>query len=976
MNQLFKVTVDGVVVTEQIESFNATVSIGSVYTTGTLEVSGINPALWIEKTVLIEYGDATCNGFVYSFTKSGQNSYSVHVRSASAKLAEPYASSTPATDEASTSKALMNLYSDRYGVAISHQCADLDFGGSYERNGTPLDVIRTLANVTGAEFYCNDNGLIIEPMQGIQGSGTIIEDDEYFDFAVLTDSVYNKGVGEIFITNGSKAETSIEVLSEARIYAEMDEYTGDLWIFTNPKDTLDKHSGMYFPSGVEMIGTIDKTQELTLAGEQVITLDAAIASITSVTVNGYNVSNYEFGQGFNKLWFSSQIYGNVIVIYSAYFSRAVATTEQTPDGNFAKVEMFYKDQYLLMSKLLQVNNSGEDSAVVNCRLYTESRGYKGSAVVFDAVGETPLSIVLNADAVSGLVYHSEINGIAVYTRGSISPWFSTVTKTSETRRISSFGSFDTKEGAEFVAVLNDIEDAASLEVYLAGGLFIDYRIKAVDGNSVTLATDNAIAENARVEVTHLYPVDRYSIEAAGDSTACISIAVLKCGSTSIIELEDGDGTQSSLSGDKDCAMFYDRDTTLTDATTIGVYGANKLDIVMIEDAELSTNRVLLHTDTNYDIYGSGDIGTAFIAGITEAAGTDEMRISLTFDDSGSPGGTGTTSEVPDPNLITVFHGSTELIQDTDYTVVSNTGGVLTLSTGLAILENQTVSIFYDVATNKITLPALGVDHKTTLIELFICTFSGDIRISRDGSSGEGLGAEDNVMSCIMPNGLNYVIGFDFRTVGGTPDIEFYLNEVEIARSVITASETYTHKERATLEKIGDEYFARPRLPIISAAGARSFGNDIAYTMDLSEDGSRVFKFSKFYPEVEILYTVDAQKHTVQFVNEPSGTVTMSVLNTDTGRRCSNELQGQDDSDMETIPCSLPVDLPIDLPRELNCTVAEAAGQDITNASLGTFTADEFGVVVLSLAIDISNGDYEFDTAHIKNRTKLVFKLNI
>jgi len=337
------------------------------------------------------------------------------------------------------------------------------------------------------------------------------------------------------------------------------------------------------------------------------------------------------------------------------------------------------------------------------------------------------------------------------------------------------------------------------------------------------------------------------------------------------------------------------------------------------------------------------------------------------------GGTwqGTTSQVPDVAAMIVYHGSSQLIEGVDYSVVSNTGSGLVLSTTQTILFGKSVSVQYEVNTSTVIIPAIGVDNKTTVIEAFACNGSGTI----DFGYGQGEGQDGAGMNCIVPDEMNYVRGFDFRTVGGTPQVEFYQDGNKLNKSVTSIAEVYTHKETISLSKEGDIYQASPSFEMLKEAGAKSYGVAIPYTLELDE-GRKVFHFDSYYPEVTILYTMNAMKHTVQLPNIPGAVVVMSVLNLETSNRCDNELTGIDPTDPRTLPCVLPAEFVLDLQGLLDCDVHTAANETIINETLGPFTADAFGEITLIVPAGTPDGDYPFNTEHIVPRTTITFTLQI
>jgi len=593
LTQLFKVLINSADVTNKCETFSTSLAVGQVYHTATITISGIdNINSLIEKSVNVFYGDSEFNGIVFSYSRTGANSYTLTLRSNSAKFTEPFAMALETSDKASNSVDLCSLYALEYGRNINITSTNLNFDGDYARSGTPLDALRNIAAVTGADIYDTQTALIIEPKTGITGIGRVLSDSEYFDFLADTTGLDNKGVSLVVITSGTQAQTDIEVVVRPRIYAELDELAGKLFIFSSPVGILDSYTGMHFDNDTERLGLINRTEERRAVGIQDITTDGAISSIESITLNGNNVEDYSFESGYNKIWFSSEKFGNIVYNYTAHYSIGWADSVKTPDGNYIKVEMFYKDQYLILTGFIKEN--------------------------------------------------------------------------------------------------------------------------------------------------------------------------------------------------------------------------------------------------------------------------------------------------------------------------SNTFGN---------------------------------------------------------------------MSCILSDSLNYVQGFTFNIIGGYPQVEFFENGEIMNEHVFGVDNIYAHKENATLEPLNGTFQAFTRYEIDTATGARSYGVDINYTID-NIDGRDVFVFDKYYPNVEILYTIATTEFYVQFGDRGGAEVLMSVIDLNTQNRCESDLEGEDKADMGTLQCTLPATIPIDLARELSATVNAAAGKTISNPILGSYIADSFGVVYILINDGVANGDYEFNTSHIMPRTKIVFKLNI
>lgn len=350
MTQLFEVKINGAVV--EIKSANISEEMNRFYDVAFFEMKE-EPAL--ESEVLITFGARTFSGFVYNTSKISKMLFRVECRTEGAKLTEPYSSFTEGFDDADTSHALCALYEAQSDILINITAGDLSFGGSYERKGTMLSALSNIAHVTGAEFWDDGSSIQIQPNKAITEDGLEVPPSDIFDFVASTRTVYNRGVGFITVRNGG-SETN-DVISKNAIYAEVDECTGELFVYPNPNGLME------YSNGISPLNetSVDRLETVGMLDQDLIRLDGAIKSIDSVTLNGAAVSDYNFEQGHNVIYFNSLKRGSLTVSYTAYAYSGYANISQTTIGRFITFDMFYLDQVLMFQGFLSADCDGNVS---------------------------------------------------------------------------------------------------------------------------------------------------------------------------------------------------------------------------------------------------------------------------------------------------------------------------------------------------------------------------------------------------------------------------------------------------------------------------------------------------------------------------------------------------------------------------------------------------------------------------------------
>lgn len=339
MIQIFNISIDGVDVTHRYAGGSVSEETNRIYDIASITLDD-SAVVLLDKNVVINYGDKTFTGFVYNVSKTGRNQITVECRTYTAKFTEPFSTHEEVVDPATTSHALCAYYTAETGIPITITAEDLDFGGSYERSGTILSALTNIASVTGAEYY-NENGtLIIAPNKAIDGEGLIIPDEHIFDFIGDSKSIYNKGVG--FITIQSGGDVSTDIISKNSIYAEIDECSGEIFVFPNPNGLIEQSNGI---SPLNYV-LLERKEEYPILDYDLIELNGAIESITSMTLNGVAITDYNFEAGHNVVYFNTIIRGTLNVVYNAHCYKGFTNINVTPLGRFISLDIYYLDQAL------------------------------------------------------------------------------------------------------------------------------------------------------------------------------------------------------------------------------------------------------------------------------------------------------------------------------------------------------------------------------------------------------------------------------------------------------------------------------------------------------------------------------------------------------------------------------------------------------------------------------------------------------
>ena len=253
-------------------------------------------------------GVSIFTGIIISMDKQTKSIYTYECRSASARLSSPFISDRVyKIEDADSSVALFSTWSNETGVPITNGMIDIDFGTKYVRNGTIGDNIISIASITKADVWLDENDVIqIQPKKYI-GSTTnpIIKPTEILENIPQSNSVSEKLVN--------------------RIYVQTVDYEEKCYIEVQPNNGIGfmRISSSAMSKPVVTAGGISAsvtTKEFIETGElnndsEIITI-GSIAGITSLKLNGTTIAYDDVIE--NTILLNGEMSGLYEVIYTSY----------------------------------------------------------------------------------------------------------------------------------------------------------------------------------------------------------------------------------------------------------------------------------------------------------------------------------------------------------------------------------------------------------------------------------------------------------------------------------------------------------------------------------------------------------------------------------------------------------------------------------------------------------------------------------
>ncbi len=381
IEQSVSIEIDGISRSDYVESFTLTEETNRIYQVCTMKVScggdtgvGSNHLMlprfeiFPEQTVSIIVTSSGISkifdGFVFSLVKVGDCLYDLQIRSESAKLTEPfYSYGDFEVCAEGSSHAVVEELTHRENIDLDITTIDLDTGGGYVRNGTPLSSITALSNTTGAEYWfdCQDNILRIHPNKAIQETGRILSDFEIFDYMPLYRTIYQRGIKYVYFGKNF-LDTAGTITSSASV--EVDGCTRIATVGVVPISTY------MYSDNINLKAASKKfVQNFTTNPTRQIKVKYEIDNITRITMNGGVVTDYT--AEYNVITFSSEKRGYIIVDYVGKILTGRVNVKKVDEKDYSEFDVFY-DQCKVssFSNFLSCNSASNGPNTRVCGGYT------------------------------------------------------------------------------------------------------------------------------------------------------------------------------------------------------------------------------------------------------------------------------------------------------------------------------------------------------------------------------------------------------------------------------------------------------------------------------------------------------------------------------------------------------------------------------------------------------------------------------
>ncbi len=330
IEQIFRITVSGVVITTEVSGCSISEQMQRIYNTASF-VSDDN--IVTKEIIKIELGDKVFDGFIYSSTKNGKNTYNIECRTFAGYMTTPFiADDTSIVIPVKTSHELCAYYADEYGIPIIITAIDLNFGGDYEQKGTPLSALVSVAHTTGADYWFDGTSIRIEPAKWIEEQGEEVLTTDIIDYEPFAKTIDQRGVGTVVVgTSGTDTDKTATLSCNSKI----DGCTSLATIRVIPHDAYQYSEGL--SSEVEVQTPMSYIGIISM--QSYLTLEADIVSISEVKVNNSVVSDYSFVN--NTIIFTSPKRGRVTVDYVGWGYTGYADTKTIDGDKIASFTVFY-----------------------------------------------------------------------------------------------------------------------------------------------------------------------------------------------------------------------------------------------------------------------------------------------------------------------------------------------------------------------------------------------------------------------------------------------------------------------------------------------------------------------------------------------------------------------------------------------------------------------------------------------------------
>ena len=333
ITQNFFVKNEGLSITHDVGDLSNHTELGSTYSVCVFEYKG---SLFDESAIEVRLQDYFFNGFVYKQTFKDNSMTTIECRSLTAKLTTPYDTGAEEIMPQNTAHDVIQELCDRVGVTVNISTIDFDIGTNFKKEGTALQSIMKLAEVTGAEVFDASGVLVMRPRKFIDITGSPVMETEVIGSVDIQETIADNAVGVLYLGKHSMASAN----SSAFVTAQIDENAGTYELLFYPPNYIESiddtlMGDTYVPP---TISTRMYKKSMPIDGDTEVFLDTTIYDLLSVKVNGIAI-NATVDVDTNKITFDSPKSGFLEVSYlgmcilgvlgtrDAYYELKVKTTE-------------------------------------------------------------------------------------------------------------------------------------------------------------------------------------------------------------------------------------------------------------------------------------------------------------------------------------------------------------------------------------------------------------------------------------------------------------------------------------------------------------------------------------------------------------------------------------------------------------------------------------------------------------------------
>ncbi len=341
LNITYSFVLDGVDITEFVESSDIIRENGKAFTTLSMKLSGyIIDTTYIRNKdirLVVTIGTSTYSFILYDVDKDFKGDYNIIGKTQGCLLDEPFSTKVNDTIFGSANDIITTLTSN---ISSYNSLPNFEFNeGSFALEGSPLDGLEQLIAVSGGTMFEINDHLILTPHFYIESDTPrfILNNDVLFS-KVLSDNFSGSSLAKEVIFNASEAD----LLSEPLITLVSEENCLRPYFLFNPIPS--NISSISSNLGDMVLTFINQTYKEIIDSNN-ISVSGGIISITQITLDGVPIdeSDYQYVQNYNTILFTSTKKGTITV---SYLTKGIKLYERNGIFDISTRSVYYTMQYL------------------------------------------------------------------------------------------------------------------------------------------------------------------------------------------------------------------------------------------------------------------------------------------------------------------------------------------------------------------------------------------------------------------------------------------------------------------------------------------------------------------------------------------------------------------------------------------------------------------------------------------------------